>query len=262
MKTFLTYITSLLLATSLFAQQTTTEKISNSFIRPDNRLTDLKEINILNTKLEESFYGTTNRGLVDNSIDEIDNNSSYYRIWHSIPLDGSETNPRTRSRNLVEGLLLISWRGQTQFGTPKSIEVISKGFYYPFYQVNEEKDLVTEYIKNNVLDGSFIFSKNSNLISFVIVSKTKAETVRGTITINLPESERLTFAKSFIEKTTFEPTQGRTRNGTGGSTGTRTDSTRTRTGSDTSTGGSRTRTGSDTGNGSTRTGGIRTRTGS
>jgi len=227
MKTFLAYIASLLLATSLFAQQNTTEKISNSLIRQDNRLTDLKEINILNTKLKEGFYGTTNRGLVDDTIDEIDNSSSYYRILYSLPLNGAEPNPRTSSRNLAEGLLLISWRGQAQFGTPKSIEVISKGFFYPFYQVNEEKDLVTEYIKNNVLDGSFIFSKNSNLISFVIVSKTKAETVRGTITINLPESERLTFAKSFIENTTFEPTQSRTRTGTGGTTNTGTDTTKT-----------------------------------
>jgi len=223
MKTLITSIIFLLLTTGLFAQQDIKSKISNGFIR-DNGLTDLKEISDLNIKLAKDYFGANFDTYADRSI-EMAPNVSFHKIDYSIAT-GVQTTPGTRTRTTTyttyDGLLQLSWIDLSTFPV-RSIEDISKDNYRVVYDTEEKSNIITDYVKNDNVEGSFIYSKNGNLIIFIILSKTKPEMVRGTIIINLPESERSEFAKAFIGGTIFEPNTGRTR------TDTRTDSTRTRT---------------------------------
>ncbi|MGE8379195.1 MAG: hypothetical protein ACN6PN_12615 [Sphingobacterium sp.] len=233
MKTLITSIIFLLLAAGLSAQQDIMSKVSNGFIR-DNGLTDLKEISDLSLKLDQEYFGANLDTYADRSI-EMAPNASFHKIGYRVST-GVETTPGTRGRTTTyttyDGLLDITWAARSATTPTKSIEEVSKERFRYLYDVEEKSNFVTDYVKNDKVEGSFIYSKKDNLIIFIILSKTKPETVMGTIIINLPESKRSEFIKTFIEETTFGPNTGRTRTGSGTPTEGRTDSsaTRTRTG--------------------------------
>lgn len=228
-----------MLTTGLSAQQDIMSKISNGFIR-DNGLTDLKEISDLGLKLDQEYFGANLDRYADRTI-EMAPNASFHKIGYRVAT-GVETIPGTRGRSttytIYEGLLELTWSALSATTSTKSIEEVSRERYRYLYDVEEKSNFVTDYVKNDNIEGSFIYSKKDNLIIFIILSKTKPETVRGTIIINLPESERSEFVKTFIAGTTFGPNTGRTRTGSTPPTEGITDSGTTRTG------GSRTRTGS------------------
>lgn len=245
MKTLITSIIFLLLTIGLFAQQDITSKVSNGFFR-DNGLTDIKEINALYKKLNIEYFGEKSMTYVNDDIEEVGPNTSYHQIGYRVGTT-RQTSAGTRTRtsgSTYHGLLRITWAEFPKTIPSKNIETFSKENYRFLYDTEDKANFVTDYVKNDNIEGSFIYSKKGNLIIFIILSKTKPELVRGSITINLPESDRSTFARDFIAGTKFEPNTGRSSSGG-----------RTRTGSDTSTG---TRTDSN----STRTSGGRTRTGS
>ena len=244
MKTLINSIIFLLLTSGVFAQQDIISKVSNGFFR-DNGMKDLKEINALYKKLNLEYFGEKSMAYVNDDIEEVGPKTSYHQIGYRVSTGQTSSGTRTRtSGSTYDGLLRITWAEIPKTTPSKNIETFSKENYRFIYDTEEKANFVTDYVKNDNIEGSFIYSKKGNLIIFIILSKTKPELVRGSITINLPESDRSTFARDFIGGTKFEPNTGRSSSGG-----------RTRTGSDTSTG---TRTDSS----STRTGGGRTRTGS
>lgn len=222
-----------MLTTGLFAQQDIMSKVSNGFIR-DNGMTGLKEISDLALKLDQEYFGAKLDTYADRTIDMAPN-TSFHKISYRVNT-GVETTPGTRGRSTTyttyDGLLELTWTALSATTSKMSIEEVSRANYRFLYDVEEKSNFVTDYVKNDNIEGSFVYSKKDNLIIFIILSKTKPETVRGTIIINLPESERSEFIKTFIAGTTFGPNTGRTRTGSTTPTETRTDrsATRTRTG--------------------------------
>lgn len=208
MKTLIASITFLLLTTVVFAQHDIISKVSNGFFR-DNGLTDLKEINALSTKLNKDYFGTQSTAYVDEKIENIGPKTSYHQIGYRV---STPSGTRTIGSTYY-GLLRITWSELPKTETRKNIEEFSKENYRFLYDIEEKENFVKDYVKNTNIEGSFIYSKKDNLIIFIILSMTKPEMIRGTITINLPESDRSTFARDFISGTKFEPNTGRSSSG-------------------------------------------------
>ncbi|OOG19628.1 hypothetical protein BWD42_06870 [Sphingobacterium sp. CZ-UAM] len=86
------------------------------------------------------------------------------------------------------------------------------------YNVFNKEDLTVGYVNNDRVNGSYIISKRGNSVGFIILFISKLEMLMGDIIINVPESDRITYAKEFIESFTFEPTPPDSQSPSDGST--------------------------------------------
>ncbi|OOG19799.1 hypothetical protein BWD42_07840 [Sphingobacterium sp. CZ-UAM] len=205
MKIIVSMILFLLVTTGAFAQQDIISKVSNKYIY-NNGITDVNKVNAILDSIDKNFFDPKYSPLMDKTLDKLSNNMSYHNIVYSVtvPLEGESLRSSWGSSVRYFGLLKISWAIQP---TPaKSIEELTNWYIKTIYEFDKQENIVQEYVKNSNLDGSFIYNKEDNLISFTILSKTKNEMLRGNIIINLPENERSKFARDFIESTIFEPT--------------------------------------------------------
>ncbi|OOG19795.1 hypothetical protein BWD42_07820 [Sphingobacterium sp. CZ-UAM] len=205
MKILVSMILFLLVTTGAFAQQDIISKVSNKYI--DNYgITNVNRVNATSDSLDNKFYDPTHNALIDKTLDKLSNNMAYHNIMYSVsvPLEGESRRSSWGTSVRYVGLLKISWAINP---TPaKSIEELTNWYISTIYVVEPKENIVQEYVKNSNIDGRFFYSKGNNLINFTVLSKTKNEMLRGTITINLPENERSKFARDFIESTIFEPT--------------------------------------------------------
>lgn len=245
MKNFIAVITFILFATSLSAQQDIISKVSTIYFNT-NGITDMTALNRLNDSLVYGFFGKQYTELMDISIEEISSNMSYHKVSYTKEIPPPEFTPSTgaiptSNRNLSTtrtrtgnsrwfetnyGLLKISWMS---LSTRKTIENVTQNWINDVYNVYNKEDLTVGYVNNDKVNGSYIIDKRGNSIGFIILSTNKLEMLRGDIILNVPESERIIYAKEFIESFTFEPTPIPPPSSSGGGS-TRTSGGRTRGG--------------------------------
>lgn len=203
MKHFIATIILLFSITGLFAQQDILSKVSNKYYITKG-ITDVDKVNTLLNTIDDEYFEKRYNKLMDKSIDKISNNLSYHEVLYSVsvPLEGQSLRSSWGTSVRYFGLLTINWANQSV--PAKSIETLTHYHIDDIFVEDKKEDIVIEYIKNSDLEASYIYNKLDNMISFIILSKTKSEKLRGNIIINLPVEERSKFMKDFIESTKFD----------------------------------------------------------